>query len=84
MIRILKDIDLAPYAKYIQEYEEKSVLPIGPLDELRAKVLPGLAQRTGQTLEFIIREIYREMTIRSGYFATMERDTNGEVVGRQG
>jgi hypothetical protein len=68
MQRPLEGIDLSPYASLVKEYEANGVLEIGPLDELRAQVWPYLADRTALTLLLIVREIYREITIRSGYF----------------
>jgi hypothetical protein len=64
--RPLKGVDLSPYLPDLIKFDQPPfVLEIGPLDELRARIWPQLAERTVLTLVCITREIYRELALRA-------------------
>jgi hypothetical protein len=64
MQRKLKEVDVEQYWEYIVEFNENHVLPIGPIDELRARYWPEISDRTALTLLFIINRIYEELAYR--------------------
>jgi hypothetical protein len=80
MKRPLDNWDLTPYIDEIVQYETHGVLPIGKIDDLRARIWPALHERTGLNLLFTISEVYRELAYRANESQWKGKDNDLERV----